>query len=93
MTFFCGGSRNVAGFIGLFDGVFVLEVDLETLESRLARRPPDEWGGQPEERGLIKHLHQTREEIPPGGIAIDATAPLPRVVNEILRHVQANGPA
>jgi broad-specificity NMP kinase len=30
VTFFCGGSRNFAKFIDLFDGVFVLEVDLDT---------------------------------------------------------------
>jgi len=93
VTFFCGGSRNVARSIGLFDGVFVLEVDQETLKRRLDERPADEWGGRKEERELIEHLHQTREEIPPGGIAIDATAPLPRVVDHILRRVQAAGPA
>lgn len=92
VTFFCGGSRNLSRFVGLFDAVFVLEVDLETLNSRLDQRPPDEWGGRPEERELIEHLHRTREEIPPGGIAIDAIAPLPNVVDQILRHVQASGP-
>jgi len=30
-TFFCGGCRNHLDFIALFDGVFVLEVDLNTL--------------------------------------------------------------
>ena len=93
MTFFCGGSRNLARFIDLFDGVFVLEVDLETLKRRLDQRPEDEWGGQRTERDLIEHLYQTREEIPPGGIAIDATAPLGRVVDDILRRVHSAGPA
>ncbi|NUP60188.1 MAG: nucleoside kinase, partial [Pseudarthrobacter sp.] len=93
VTFFCGGSRNLAKFIDLFDGVFVLEVDRETLNRRLDERPPDEWGGRKEERELIEHLHQTREEIPPGGIAIDATAPLSRVADHILRHVQVSGSA
>jgi broad-specificity NMP kinase len=35
VTFFCGGSRNFASFIGLFDGVFVLDVDPRTLSRRL----------------------------------------------------------
>lgn len=87
LTFFCGGSRNLAKFIDLFDGVFVLEVDLETLQRRLDERPRDEWGGRKTERELIEHLHGTREEIPPGGIAIDATAPLTQVVDDILRRV------
>ncbi len=43
MAFFCGGSRNFSHFIDLFDGVFVLEVDLDTLNQRLDRRPEDEW--------------------------------------------------
>jgi hypothetical protein len=93
VTFFCGGSRNLAKFIDLFDGVFVLEVDLDTLNRRLDGRPDDEWGGQQAERALIEHLHRTREEIPPSGITIDATAPLTDVVDEILRRVHITGPA
>jgi hypothetical protein len=42
VTFFCGGSRNFAKFIDLFDGVFVLEVDLDTLNRRLDERPDSE---------------------------------------------------
>jgi hypothetical protein len=85
-TFFRGGSRNFSKFIGLFDGVFVLEVDLDTLNRRLDERPDDEWGGgKPTEREFIERLHQTKEDIPKNGIIIDATAPIARVVDEILR--------
>lgn len=84
-TFFCGGSRNFATFIDLFDGVFLLEVDAATLERRLAERPEDEWGGKPAERRLIMRLHQTKEDIPRDAIVVDATVPLARVVDEILR--------
>ncbi|WP_269047619.1 hypothetical protein [Paenarthrobacter sp. Z7-10] len=45
-TFCCGGCRNVAKFIDLFDGVFVLELDVQTLTRRLDERPEDEWGGR-----------------------------------------------
>ena len=45
VTFFCGGTRNSHQFIDRFDGVFVLEVDAETLAARLRRRPDDEFGG------------------------------------------------
>jgi hypothetical protein len=83
-TFFCGGSRNVAEVLDLFDGVFVLEVDLDTLLRRLDQRPDDEWGARPSERALIVRLHGTREDVPPGTI-VDATRPLPMVVDEILR--------
>lgn len=82
----CGGSRNFAKFIDLFNGVFVLEIDTETLARRLDDRPDDEWGGQGRqaERDLILRLHRTETDIPRGGIAIDATAPLAHVVDEIL---------
>ncbi|MGN6577332.1 MAG: AAA family ATPase [Nocardioides sp.] len=88
VIFFCGGSRNFSKFIDLFDEVFVLDVDLDTLHRRLDQRPHDEWGSQPAERDLIVRLHQTREDIPSGGVMIDATRPLPEVVDEILRHVE-----
>lgn len=87
VTFFCGGSRNFAKFIDLFDGVFVLDVDLETLHRRLDQRPPDEWGSQPSERALVVRLHTTGEDVPGAGVVIDATQPLSDVVDEILRHV------
>ena len=83
-SYFCGGSRNFASFIDLFDRVFVLEVDLGTLIRRLAKRPETEWGGRPAERRLVRRLHATKEDVPRGGVVIDATAPIERVVDEIL---------
>ena len=88
ISFFCGGSRNFEKFIELFDGVFVLEVDdLDTLDRRLdarVARDPTDWGGKPEEKELVARLHRTKEDIPKNGIIIDATAPIARVVDEIL---------
>ncbi len=86
VTFFCGGSRNFLRFIDLFDEVFVLDVDLDTLHRRLDQRPRDEWGSKPYERDLIVRLHRTKEDIPRTGVVIDATPPLADVVDEILRH-------
>jgi broad-specificity NMP kinase len=89
-TFFCGGSRNSWAFIDLFDAVFVLEVDLDTLNRRLDERPDDEWGAEgPVERERIARWHATKQEVPPNGIPIDATAPIAHVVDDILRHVDA----
>lgn len=85
VTYFCGGSRNLSKFIDLFDGVFVLEVDRDTLDRRLHERSEDEWGGKQVERELIIRLHQTKEDIPKSGIVVDATAPIARVVDEIVR--------
>lgn len=87
-SFFCGGARNISRFIDLFDLVFVLEVDLDTLNRRLALRPETEWGGISAERRLIRRLHATKEDVPKGGVAIDATAPLERVVDDILERCE-----
>ena len=83
-TFFCGGSRNFHLFIDLFDGVFVLDVDMDTLNQRLAARPEDEFGGRPAERELIIRLHAAKEDIPKNAVSIDATAPVSAVVDGIL---------
>lgn len=90
VTFFCGGSRNFSKFIDLFDGVFVLEVDLDTLNRRLEERPENEWGGKKSEREFIARLHQTKEDIPRNGIIIDATAPIEQVVDEIVSLSEIN---
>ncbi|MCF6379863.1 AAA family ATPase [Nocardioides KLBMP 9356] len=84
-TFFCGGLRNFARFIRLFDEVFVLELDRATLLERLRARPADEWGAAPEETALVLRLHETREDIPADGVPIDSTRPLAEVVDEIER--------
>ena len=89
-TFFCGGSRNFPPFIDLFDAVFVLHVDPATLHRRLDRRPEGEWGARPAERDLVVRLHRSGKDVP-DGIAVDATMPLARVVDEIL-HIAAAAP-
>lgn len=93
VTFFCGGSRNFSKFIDLFDEVFVLDIDLDTLHQRLDQRPHDEWGSKPSERDLVVRLHRTKEDIPSAGVVIDATRPLTIVVDEILQHVRLSDTA
>lgn len=87
-TFFCGGSRNSGRFIDLFDRVIVLEIDLETLNLRLAARPDDEWGGTAAEgKAFARSQHATNEYIPTNATIIDATAPLQRVVDRIVEQI------
>jgi len=88
VTFFCGGSRNFNEFIDVFDRVFILDVDVDTLNQRLDNRTDDDWGRNPGERELILRLHATREGLPTNGIVIDATRPLVAVVDQILTHVR-----
>lgn len=88
VSFFCGGSRNSDQFIPRLDGVFILDVpDIEILFRRMDERvaiDPTDFGGKPEEKELVKHLHQTKEDIPKRGIMIDATQPLEQVIDDIL---------
>ncbi|QIG43696.1 nucleoside kinase [Nocardioides anomalus] len=90
VTFCCGGSRNVSRFVALFDEVFVLQVDRETLARRLDARPPGEWGSAPAERELVLRLHTSGEDVP-AGVAVDATRPLAEVVDELLRRAGLGG--
>jgi hypothetical protein len=91
LTFLCGGSRNFPEFVHLLDGVFVLDIDANTLIRRLDERPEDEWGARPAERELILRLHRTKGDRP-DGILIDATQPLASVVDDILRRTLSDAP-
>lgn len=91
ISFFCGGSRNFDRFIDLFDHVFVLDVDADTLMKRLATRPDDEFGATPAEQQLVLRLHATKEDIPSAATVIDATAPLASVIDDILARCAASG--
>jgi gluconate kinase len=92
-TFFCGGCRNADRFIAVWDGVFVLEIDLDTLNRRLAARPPDAWGGSASEGEAFARLqHATKQDLPTNAIIIDATAPLSSIVDTILEHAAVVSP-
>jgi thymidylate kinase len=90
VTFFFGGSRSFNEFIDVFDKVFVLDVDVDTLNERLDNRPDDDWGKSNSERELMLRLHATKEDIPSSSIVIDATQPLVSVVDEILSHIRSH---
>lgn len=87
-TFFCGGSRNFAQFCDVFDRVFVLDIDADTLRQRLDERPEDEFGSKPAERDFILALHMAGLDVPAQATVIDATVPLWVVVDEILRQAE-----
>ena len=91
VTFLCGGSRNLDSFIHLFDAVFILEIDLETLNRRLAARPKDEWSGSVSEGESLARSYVTRKAYPKGAIVIDATGPVSDTVAKILE--KANLPS
>lgn len=87
VTFFCGGSRNSSQFIDWLDGVFVLEVDVNTMNRRIDERlalDPADFGATPEERDFISRRLATMEDLPKSAMGIDATGPVARVVDDIL---------
>lgn len=87
VTFFCGSSRNRSKFIDLLDGVFILEVDRETMERRIderVARDPTDFGGTLDERGVIARMFETREVFPTTATIIHADGPITQVVDAIL---------
>ena len=84
-VFFCGGTRNFSRFLDVFDQIFVLHVDLDTLLSRLDSRDVNDWGARPAERELVITLHRSGESTPKVGTVIDAARPVVDVVDDILR--------
>ncbi len=90
-TFFCGGSRNFSKFIHLFDAVFVLEADVDTLMARLAQRSKDDWGSKPQERAFVRKLHASGGDVPRQAIYLDATRPVTEVRASLLAHVGLDG--
>lgn len=89
-TFFCGGSRNHRRYIDLFDRIFVLDVDLDTLKRRVAGRSDDEFGTKPAEWALLARLHATGDGIPKGATIVDGARSVASVVDEILSHCAAS---
>lgn len=91
VSFFCGGSRNHSKFIGLLDGVFILNVDdlqvlFDRMDERVARDPTD-FGGKPEEKELVRRIYESKQDIPQEGTIIDSTQPLDTVIEQILEEV------
>jgi broad-specificity NMP kinase len=90
VAFFCGGSRNSHKFLDVFDKVFVLDVDIETLRERLDRRTADDWDVTDPKNSTesVLRLHATRETLPEG-IPIDTSRPITEVVDAILEWTEA----
>ena len=87
LTFFCGGSRNFSRLIDLFDGVFVLEISRHWNSDSISDR---KTSGAHSNRNEISSCDCIRaKEGIPKGIAIDATAPLAHVVDQIVGQAQA----
>jgi gluconate kinase len=84
VLFVCGSSRNRDRFLPYFTKVFNLRIDDDTMRRRLQERTNNDYGKEPEEVELMLRLNRSDEK-PAGAIDVDATQPLDRVVDEVLR--------
>ena len=84
VLFVCGSSRNRDRFLPYFTKIFNLRIDDDTMRCRLQERTNNDFGKQSEELELMLRLNRSDEK-PAGAIDVDATQPLDRVVDELLR--------
>jgi hypothetical protein len=84
VLFVCGSSRNRDDFLSYFTKVFNLRIDEDTMRRRLHERTNNDFGKRPEEVEFMLRLNRSGEK-PAGAIDVDATQPLHRVVDEVLR--------
>jgi broad-specificity NMP kinase len=90
-VFVCAITSNTVELAHIFDRVFVLVPDRETLARRLRDRTNNTFGKHPAEaEPVLAHNDVIAEEWRArGGITIDSARPLNDVVDEILAHVDA----
>ena len=91
VLFVCGSSSNRDRFLPYFTAVFNLRIDDDTMRRRLRERTNNDYGKQPAELELMLTLNR-RGEKPAGAIDVDATQPIDRVVDELLRIARCGTP-
>ncbi|GAA2758959.1 AAA family ATPase [Actinopolymorpha rutila] len=86
LGFVCGSTENEDELWGEFAVVVHLSADPETIRRRLARRPPDAFGGTEEEVERILGWHAGSDAAYErfGARRVDATQPVGNVVDELL---------
>lgn len=84
VLFACGGSRNRDLFLPYFAKVFNLRIDDDTMRRRLEARTDADWPLGQEGVELMLELNRS-DRGPAGAVDIDATQPLDRVVDALLR--------
>lgn len=85
-TFVCGVASNEDEYLDVFDKVFALTVDNDTLKQRIKDRDDNSFGKLPHEMDLILEWQQGIDDHyrKVGAQVIDATKPLSEFVEEIL---------
>lgn len=87
--FICGSLGNENKVRDVFQQIFALYVDDDTLKYRLSTRTNNDWGKQPHELAqTLRHHHHVYEQYRRYGTVIDATRPLLEVVDTIVHSAQ-----
>lgn len=84
--FICSITANQKKFYSVFEKIFLLTIDKDTLIKRISSRKDNHFGKHPVEfnRLLVRHNQFDEELKSIGAIPIDATRPLEEVVGSIL---------
>lgn len=90
LIFLCGDVGNEAELYDLFDAVFALYIDDETLKYRLASRTNNSWGKQPHELQLTleKHRKALDRYKTMNAVVIDATQSVQQIADAIIVKAQ-----
>lgn len=89
LVFLCGDIANTEELQDLFDGIFALYVDDETLKHRLTTRTDNDWGKQLHELQISLENNRKAHDIyqTMGIKVIDATQSIQKITEDILSQV------
>lgn len=89
IMFVCGTASNRYDLWDMFDKVFCLSIDQETLVHRLTTRTNNDFGKDPKDLADVLGWHKSSEhdDVDAGAILIDATKAVEDVVDQILKHI------
>lgn len=91
LVFLCGNAGGEEKALPLFDTVFVLRVDNETLRHRLTHRTNNDFGKHPSELDQIFKWNDDKyyeKYVKHGAIEVDGTMPTKDVVEKILTQLE-----
>lgn len=87
IMFICGTASNRNDVWDLFEDVFCLSIDEDTLRQRLARRKNNDFGKDPVDLVEILAWHKSSEQkdVESGAILINATKSIGYIVDSIIK--------
>ena len=89
LMFICGTASNRYELWDMFDKIFCLSIDKETLVHLLTTRTNNDFGKDPKDLKDVIGWHKPSEQtdVDAGAILIDATQPVKAVADEILKQI------